>query len=177
MTKEQLFKLKYPVGKFVVPEVVSKDQVATWIDEIERFPTELEEMIGRLSEEQLNSPYRPEGWTGKQVIHHVADSHINSFVRFKWTLTEDKPTIKAYKQEAWAGLIDSEVTPVDVSLKLLTYLHLRWVPLLRSLGPEELKRTFVHPESWKEISLDVNIGLYAWHGRHHLGHLAILAAG
>jgi uncharacterized damage-inducible protein DinB len=165
--------LKYPIGRFNWPETTTPTMVKDWIATIEAQPAKYDQLISGLSEEELNLTYRPGGWTIRQVMHHVVDSHINSFVRFKWTLTEDNPTIKAYYEDRWATLEDYKQTPVIVSLSLLKVLHLRWVTLLKSLTPTQLKRTFVHPENGKTIRLDQLISLYAWHGNHHIGHIEL----
>lgn len=166
--------LRYPIGRFEAPKAVSAAQVQAWIDDIARLPADLRAVVESLSPEQLETPYRPGGWRVRQVVHHLADSHLNSFVRFKWALTEDRPTIKTYDQDRWAELPDVSGTPVETSLALLDALHARWVALLRALGPDELRREFVHPESGP-VRLDVNIGIYAWEGRHHLAHITRLA--
>ncbi len=166
--------LRYPIGTFESPGVVTVETVAAWIEAIEALPTQLRAVVEALRPERLEVPYRPGGWNSRQVVHHIADSHINSFVRFKWALTEDRPTIKAYFEERWAELPDVSAVPVEVSLRLIEALHARWVGLLRGLGPDDLQREFVHPESGA-VRLDVNIGIYAWHGRHHLAHITQLA--
>ena len=130
--------------------------------------------VAGLNEGQLETPYRAGGWTVRQVVHHVADSHLNSYIRFRWTLTEDTPTIKAYDETRWAELPDAKTAPVEVSLKLLESLHVRWVYLLETLDDEAFKRSFVHPETGEEISLERNLALYAWHGRHHCAHITAL---
>jgi hypothetical protein len=162
--------LRYPIGRFTAPEVVSPAQLAAWIDDIERLPAILRSVVEPLSAEQLETPYRPGGWNVRQVVHHLPDSHLNSFIRFKWALTESRPTIKTYFEDRWANLPDYSKVPVTTSLRLLEALHERWVGLLRALGPADLQREFVHPELGT-IRLDVNIGLYAWHGRHHTAHI------
>ncbi|MEM1122288.1 MAG: YfiT family bacillithiol transferase, partial [Bacteroidota bacterium] len=156
--------LRYPIGTYKQPLVIKADKIEQWIAEIAVQPAKYRTLIDNLSEEALNLTYRPGGWTIRQVIHHVVDSHMNSFIRFKWALTEDNPTIKAYHEDRWATLEDYDQTPVVVSLKLLEALHQRWVILLKSLTPAQLKRTFVHPESGATIPLDALIGMYAWHG-------------
>lgn len=165
--------LKYPIGRFKKPATISAEHLQTWLQEIEQLPALMKEVINPLSEEDLNKTYRPDGWTIRQVVHHVADSHINAYTRFKWTLTEDNPTIKAYHEDRWATLEDVAATPVEVSLHLLAVLHFRWTVLMRSLSEEELKRAFFHPENKKTYSLDEMIGLYAWHGAHHLAHIKL----
>ena len=162
--------LRYPIGKFDHGETVTPDDLASWIHEIEVLPQRMQDAVTRLTNEQLDVRYRPEGWTLRQVVHHVPDSHLNSYVRFKWALTEDEPLIKAYEEGRWAELPDTRAVPVETSLALLTHLHVRWVGLLRALSPEQLGRRFVHPESGP-TRLDRAVGLYAWHGRHHLAHI------
>lgn len=165
-----LEQLKYPIGKFEKPEAITKELLSQWIDEIAAFPAQLKAEVNHLDEGQLDSPYRPEGWTIRQVVHHCADSHMNSFIRFKLALTEEQPTIKPYREERWAELADGKM-PIDASLMLLEGLHARWGALLKSLSAEEMSRTYVHPEQGQAIPLDVTIGLYAWHGKHHLAHI------
>ena len=164
--------LRYPIGKYTPPETITEADIETWIGQIEKLPAELAAAVAGLTEEQLQTPYRPGGWTVQQLVHHVADSHLNSLVRFKWTLTEDNPTIKAYDQVAWALLSDYADIPVSNSLSFLALLHERWITLLKALEPEHLARTFVHPETNRELRLDWLVGLYAWHGRHHTAHIA-----
>ena len=165
--------LRYPIGQFVAPAAVSAAQLATWIDEIHRLPRELRSVVTPLTAEQLERPYRPDGWCTREVVHHLADSHLNSFLRFKWALTETRPTIKPYFEDRWARLADYVRTPVPVSLQLLDALHERWTHLLRGLDGTDLEREFIHPESGV-VRLDVNVGVYAWHGRHHLAHITRL---
>lgn len=166
--------LRYPIGTFDPPAHISADQVAWWIDEIEHLPAALRSAVEPLTEAQLSTPYRPEGWQVRQVVHHVVDSHMNSYIRFKWALTEERPTIKTYYEDRWAELADYSAVPVAVSLALLDALHTRWVALLRSLDANELRLEFVHPDAGP-VSLATNIGIYAWHGRHHLAHVTRLA--
>jgi len=162
--------LRYPVGKFKFPDAVSVDERRKFVDQIARTPAELRAAIGGLSDSQLDTPYRPEGWTVRQVVHHVPDSHLNSYLRFKFALTEEEPTIKPYPEDLWAELPDGKSGPVEVSLTLLESLHSRWVALLRSLTESEWKRTFRHPDLGV-VRLDQNAALYAWHGRHHVAHI------
>lgn len=164
--------LRYPVGTFKHDGEITYDEVQKWINEIENAPNSLREAVKGLEEEQLNTPYRQGGWTVRQVVHHIVDSHINSYCRFKLALTEEQPVIRPYKEDKWAELCDSEL-PVEVSLVLLENLHQRWVYLLRSLSPSDLEKTYFHPESGV-IPLGLNIGLYAWHGRHHIAHITSL---
>jgi len=165
--------LKYPIGRYKKQLIIKPTTIEKWIERIAAQPTQFRTLVENLSEETLNLPYRPGGWTIKQVVHHVVDSHMNSLIRFKWTLTEENPTIKAYFEDRWATLEDYNQTPVEVSLKLLESLHQRWVILLQSLTSEQLKRTFVHPESGDTIPLDALIGMYAWHGDHHIAHIEL----
>ncbi|MDE2667516.1 MAG: bacillithiol transferase BstA [Acidobacteriota bacterium] len=167
---EDLESLRYPIGQFEPPSRIDEGQIERWISDIETLPADLRRIVTGLTETQLDTPYRPGGWTIRQVIHHLPDSHMNSFIRFKWALTEDRPKIKAYFEDRWAELPDYAVTPVLTSLDLLEALHRRWVALLRSLTRQDLDRTFNHPESGP-ANLAETIGSYAWHGRHHLAHI------
>jgi len=164
---------RYPIGKFHFEGPPSEAQRASLINDIEQAPAALRAAVKGLTPDQLETPYREDGWTVRQVAHHVPDSHMNAYVRFKLALTEDVPTIKPYAEDRWAQLTDTQSTPVEVSLALLESLHSRWVNLLRSLGPEDWKRTFRHPELGL-ITLEWNAGLYAWHGRHHVAHITSL---
>jgi len=163
--------LRFPIGKFKILAPISDKQVENWITEIELFPTRLEEKIKDLSETSLKWKYRPDGWTIKQVIHHCADSHMNSFIRFKLCLTEDTPTIKPYFEDRWSELPDVLETNISESIKILEGLHSRWTHLLKSLTSSDLKKEFIHPEHGTKFSIDKNIGLYAWHSNHHLSHI------
>lgn len=165
--------LRYPIGKFTYEGHLTEDQKRTFLDEIAQAPTKLRSAVNGLSDAQLETPYRPGGWTVRQVVHHVPDSHLNAYVRFKLALTENEPTIKPYAEDRWAELADTKTTPLEVSLTLLESLHNRWVRLLRSLGPEEWKRTFLHPELGA-MTLEKTLALYAWHGRHHVAHVTTL---
>ncbi|MCM5662749.1 YfiT family bacillithiol transferase [Galbibacter mesophilus] len=175
MTTIDLKSLQYPIGKFEIPETVSASEVKKWIKVIERFPYKLENLVEDFDDLQLDTPYRPNGWTVRQVIHHMADSHMNSFIRFKWALTEDRPVIKAYFEDRWAALPDSKDGEVEWSLDLIESLHGRWVVLLKNLTETQLARTFIHPQSEKEIRLDQLIAMYAWHCEHHFAHINNLA--
>ena len=165
--------LRYPVGKFKFPESLSDDERERMLGQIAETPARLREAIAGLGESQLATPYRPGGWTVRQVIHHWPDSHLNSYVRFKLAVTEDEPTIKAYDEAAWARLDDAQNGPIEGSLELLASLHERWIRFLRSLGPKELARTFIHTELGS-VTVAQNIALYAWHGRHHVAHITSL---
>ena len=171
MKPENLEHLKYPIGKAEIPKTISLEQIKEWIKVLEDFPLQLNNLVNNLSNEQLDTPYRSEGWTVRQVIHHLADSHHNSYTRFKWALTEDKPVIKAYYEDRWAQLKDSQSAPILLSLNALTALHAKWVYFLKSLDPEELKQVFIHPDGYEEVSLAENIGIYAWHSKHHYAHI------
>ena len=160
---------RFPIGEFTRPEAVTEEHRREWIGAIERLPRDLRAAVDGLTDEQLDTRYRPGGWTLRQVVHHLPESHMNCYVRFKWALTEDEPRIKDYREERWAELAD-RAAPIGLSLDLLEALHARWVALLQSLGPSEWKRAFVHPESGRK-ELEVNLGIYAWHGRHHLAHV------
>ncbi len=165
--------LSYPVGKFHFAGPLGDEQKLAAVDDISRTPANLRAAVTGLSETQLDTPYRPEGWTVRQVVHHMPDSHLNAYVRFKLALTEDEPTIKPYEQGLWAELEDTKETPIEVSLVLLESLHDRWVRLLRSLSARDWKRNFRHPELGV-VSLERNLSLYAWHGRHHVAHITSL---
>ena len=170
MTDSDLQKLKYPIGRYAKPDPITPEILEERIAIIEAFPKKMAAEVAALSDEQLDTPYRPGGWTIRQVVHHCADSHMNAFVRLKLTLTEDKPTVKPYLEARWAELPDSSL-PVELSLKLLEGLHARWAWLLRSLSEEELAMRFVHPEQGRETRLDGLITLYGWHCEHHLAHI------
>lgn len=162
--------LKYPIGKFQKKEDITLQDVTIWINELEELPKKFEDLVGKLNDEQLETPYRPGGWTLRQLIHHVSDSHHNSYIRFKWALTEDTPLIKAYDEKEWANLFDTKSAPIEMSLLHLKAIHAKLVYLLKGLTPEQLKRTFIHPENNQETSLEENVGRYAWHGAHHYAH-------
>lgn len=165
--------LRYPVGKFQWEGDVTSEQRQKFIEEIASTPARVRAAVEGLTPEQMETPYRPGGWTVRQVTHHIADSHLNSYIRFRLALTEDEPTIKPYQEDLWADLFDAKSAPAEVSLALLESLHERWVLLLRSLKAEDFARTFRHPELGV-VLLDRNLGLYAWHGRHHVAHITEL---
>ncbi|MBV8843390.1 MAG: putative metal-dependent hydrolase [Bryobacterales bacterium] len=162
--------LRYPIGKFTFPEVVTAQQRALYITEIAQAPLKLQAAVAGLTAEQMDTPYRPEGWTIRQVVHHVPDSHLNSYIRFKLALAEDSPVIRPYDQARWAELADVRLTPIDVSLDLLASLHLRWLRLFQSMSDADYARQFRHPELGL-VRLDQNLALYAWHGKHHTAHI------
>ncbi|WP_353779802.1 YfiT family bacillithiol transferase [Winogradskyella sp. 3972H.M.0a.05] len=171
MTASELQQLKYPIGEFEKPEVISTTNIEKWISDIEQFPQRIKDTTAGLTTEQLNWKYRPDGWTIKQVVHHCADSHINSIIRFKLALTEDSPTIRPYFEDRWATLIDCNDDDLSDTLSLLTGLHAKLSKLLRNLSDTDLKREFIHPEYGKRYSLEETIGVYAWHSNHHLAHV------
>ena len=171
---ETLEKLKYPIGKFTWGNPVSDAEVRDAIQTISTFPARIKLAAGDLPESLLNTSYRPEGWTARQVIHHVADSHMNAYIRFKLTLTEDTPTIRPYLQAKWAELPDSKSLPVGVSLGILEHLHHRWVDLMNHMQPTDWERQFIHPEHQSKHSLRETVKMYAWHCEHHLGHVMIV---
>ena len=167
---------RYPIGAFTEPAIINESSLQAWIHDIAAFPERLSSAVEGLTTEQLDSPYRPGGWTLRQVVHHCADSHMNSWIRFKLALTEDKPVIKPYMEDLWAELPDSKLMEIGPSLSLLQALHTKWVFLLRSLSEQDLQRVYVHPQMGKEYRLDLAIALYAWHCNHHLAHILSLKA-
>jgi hypothetical protein len=162
--------LSYPIGRFDFKQVVTPDQYPGLIEEIATAPALLRDAVRGLDETQLDTPYRPGGWTVRQTVHHIADSHMNSFMRWRLALTEPEPTIRPYDQAAWGELADSRTAPVELSLHLIENLHGRWALLLKTLSDADLARTFRHPELGL-VRLDTNLALYAWHGRHHTAHI------
>jgi uncharacterized damage-inducible protein DinB len=166
--------LRYPVGRFEAPRTpLSESQRAEFIRQIEETPAALRAALAELREDELETPYRPGGWTVRQVAHHLPDSHLNAYVRFRLALTEEEPTIKPYAEDRWAELHEAKTAPVGVSLELLSALHRRWVLLLRALAPAEWPRKLRHPELGV-VDLDWMLAQYAWHGRHHVGHVTSL---
>ena len=166
--------LKYPVGKFDFDAPIAEADHARLIDEIAATPAALRAAVTGLSRDQLETRYRPGGWTVKQVVHHVPDSHMNAYSRFKLALTEDEPTIKPYDEAKWAELPDSQKVAAEVSLRLVEAIHERWVPLLRSMDSADFRRGFRHPDHGRVLTLQQVLGLYAWHGRHHVAHITTL---
>lgn len=166
-----LDELKYPIGKFDIPEEIDEATIESWIGQLEVFPENLRKLVENLSYDSLEWVYRPKGWSVKQVVHHLADMHMNSFLRFKRTLTEDLPEIETPDIEEWAKTADGSNEEVASSLDLLEGLHKKWVVLLRSLESRDFKKKFLHKRSGRERSLGWLLGLYAWHGDHHIAHI------
>ena len=165
--------LRYPIGAFQPIEQLTDIQRASRISEIEEAPARLSWAVTGLTQPQLDTPYRPGGWTVRQLVHHMADSHMNAFTRFKLALTETEPTIKTYEESLWAELADTRTPPIEPSLAIVENLHKRWVILLRSLRPTDWPRKFRHPE-WGLATVDFLLAQYAWHGRHHVAHITSL---
>lgn len=163
--------LKYPIGKFVSPGNISLEDRQKWINSIGSLPERLKNAVNSWDEEKFNTPYRPGGWTVRQLIHHLADSHMNSIIRFKLGLSEENPKIKTYKQDAWANQYDVSGLPASVSLELLDALHQRFTHLLQHMSDDDYQKTIYHPEMNKSISLEKLLALYAWHSEHHLAHI------
>ncbi len=163
---------RYPIGKYE-PQVFSHEQKEKWLLDLKFLPEDLEQALQNLDEHQLNTAYREDGWTVHQLVHHLADSHMNAYMRFKLGLTENAPTIKPYNEKEWAKLADNNV-PVNVSLTLLHALHQRWVALIKDMTETDFERTVIHPEHGRVMSLWFLLGLYAWHGKHHTKHITSL---
>ncbi len=163
--------LKYPVGQFNMPDSIDESKRNTWIISIEQLPERLKSATMGWTTEQFDTPYRQGSWTVKQLIHHIADSHMNSLIRFKWGLTEDSPTIKAYDQDAWGKLSDVRILEARVSMDLISALHHRFVALLKNMSREDYKRTIFHPEKKQLMSLEQLLALYGWHSEHHLAQI------
>ncbi|MFS4456205.1 YfiT family bacillithiol transferase [Maribacter sp. 2304DJ31-5] len=168
---ENLEKLRYPIGKFEMPIVVSSKQISEWIAVLESLPDKLSDLVMSLTDEQLDTPYRPEGWTVRQLVHHISDSHHHSYIRFKWAMTEETPLIKPYQEKEWSKLFDARTAPIQMSLNHLKAVHVKLVYFLRGLSPEDLGRRFRHPVGNTQTSLVENIGRYAWHSDHHFAHI------
>lgn len=165
--------LKYPIGKYIV-QPFSEKLLAEWLTDVKNLPQHMENAILNLDEAQLNTPYRDGGWTVKQVVHHVADSHMNAYIRFKLGLTEDNPMIKPYDEVAWAEMSDTKNLPINVSLTILHAVHTRWNEVLKNMSRGDLDRTVFHPEHKKQFTLWELLGLYAWHSKHHVAHITSL---
>ncbi len=165
--------LRYPIGKYE-PRPFSAEQKEEWLNDIKFLPRLLENSIINLDEAQLATPYRDGGWTVKQLVHHIADSHLNAYIRFKLGLTQDNPTICAYDEKVWAELDDVKKVPINISLTLLHALHIRWYEAIRNLTDEQWNRTYIHPEHNKTFTLWHLLGVYAWHSKHHVAHITSL---
>lgn len=166
---------RYPIGRFELPAHTTTADREAWIRDIEQLPVLLRQAVEELPPEGIDQPYREGGWTARQVVHHVADSHINSYVRFRLALTETKPVIKPYREAAWADLADARTAEVEISLRLIESLHERWAILLRSLTDEQWERTFIHPEAG-ELTLAATAAMYSWHGRHHVAQIQLISS-
>lgn len=166
--------LRFPIGPFERRDLLNPDERRAMIDTIAAAPARMREAVAGLSDEQLDTPYRDGGWTVRQVVHHVPDSHLNAYTRLKLALTEDDPLIRPYDEALWAGLSDSRDTPIEISLTLLESLHARWVTLLRSLSDDDFRRTLRHPDHSGILTLDWLVAMYEWHSRHHVAHITSL---
>lgn len=164
--------LRYPNGPFCTPDMITPEAISSWIAAIEQLPAALRTTVYGLSDRQLDTPYREGGWTVRQVIHHIADSHLNAYTRLRLALTEENPTIKPYHEDRWAELDDAQHAPIDLSLTLIEALHSRWTRLLKSLSLDDFNRSFFHPENEKTFTIGENTCLYAWHGNHHRAQIA-----
>lgn len=171
MSHQELDSLRYPLGKFKAPEDYQTEDFRKWISSIRSLPDELEKLVAHLSDEQLDTPYREGGWTIRQVVHHLADSHLNGYSRMKLALTEEEPTIKLYNQKLWAETWDGKKEPIESSIDLLKGLHARWVTFLESLSVEDFSKVFIHPENLNRMSVGLWTSIYAWHGKHHMAHI------
>ena len=174
MIDTQLDQLRYPIGKFSFNENADEKAVKQWIAAIEQHPSQLRSAVKGLNDTQLNTPYRDGGWTLRQVVHHLADSHLNAYCRVKLALTEDHPTIKPYEEKSWAEMDDAKNLPVEVSLSILEALHKRWAYMLNKIDSKDYEKSVFHPESKREMSVKFLINLYSWHGKHHTAHITSL---
>lgn len=163
--------LKYPIGKFEYDVNSNEEVLIEGIKALEELPQRLSKLVASLSDEQLDTPYRPEGWTVRQVIHHIGDSHHHSYTRFKWALTEDKPLIKAYEEKKWSELFDARTAPIQMSLTYIAALHTKLVYLLKGISKDDLEKYYLHPEGNVPVTVRENIAKYAWHGNHHYSHI------
>ncbi len=163
-------KLKFPIGEFSPLENYTREQLNSYIFDIEILPSQLRKEVEGLTDEYLDTQYRPDGWTVRQVIHHIPDSHMNALIRFKLSLTEDNPTIRPYFEDRWANLSDAKMPP-EVSLNLTEGIHERWVYILKNMTQEDFERTYTHPEYKKVFTLKEALHMYSWHGKHHLAHI------
>lgn len=170
MKDQSLEELKYPIGRFNHSKNITETQIKGWIAVLEHFPNRLENLVKNLNDKQLDTAYRPSGWTIRQVVHHVSDSHHHSYIRFKWAMTEDNPVIKAYNEQDWAQQHDYD-QPIENSLLHLKVIHRKLVHYVKGLSLKDLERTFIHPESGDTVVLKQNLGIYAWHSNHHYAHI------
>ena len=173
MTTAETADPRYPVGRYRPEREIDADQRAEWIRQIADTPARFRHAVQGLADDQLDTPYRDGGWTVRDLVHHLPDSHMNAYIRIKLGLTEENPSIKTYDEAAWAALPEPGITPTEVSLALLDAVHVRWVNTLRAMGEGDWARTIQHPE-WGAMRLDQVLGLYAWHGRHHVAHVTRL---
>ena len=165
--------LKYPIGKFISKDSYSSEEISANISRIASLPSQLSSAVAGFTEKKFDTPYRDEGWTVRQLIHHIADSHLNAYIRIKWTLTEDSPIIKAYNEKMWATTLEVSCDP-QISIKLIEAHHAKWVELLKRLTPSDLEKHFIHPETLRQVKLKTLVALYAWHSDHHLAHITKL---
>ncbi|MEN1786336.1 MAG: YfiT family bacillithiol transferase [Bacteroidota bacterium] len=171
MENQELQQLSYPIGTYVIPDSITPTHLKAWITVLETLPQRLTTLVTGLDDTQLNTPYRTGGWSVRQVVHHLSDSHHHSYVRFKWALTEDNPIIKPYMEKEWANLFDSQIAPIGPSLNHLSAVHAKLVYLLKGLSTEQWQRTFTHPADQITTTLAENAGRYAWHSDHHFAHI------
>jgi uncharacterized damage-inducible protein DinB len=172
---DDIEKLRYPIGHFECPKEISAEDISTWIAVLEHLPERLKNLVKDFSKEQLETPYREGGWTVRQVVHHIADSHHHSYTRFKWALTENRPLIKAYNEKDWSDMVDASSAPIKLSLDYITALHAKLVYLLKRLSTKDLQKNYIHPVGNVNISVAENVGKYAWHSNHHFAHIHNLA--
>jgi len=164
---------RYPIGKFQFDANFDQSTLQGWINDIEQLPSQLRKLCATLDDKALDTPYRDEGWTARQVVHHLADSHMNCYLRFKWGLTEDEPSIKTYDEKLWAVEKEAQFADINVSLNLIEALHARLTMVLKNMNQEDFDKGFFHPESKKRWQLDKTLAVYAWHGKHHMGHIKL----
>lgn len=175
MQTPSLESLRFPIGKFELPTTITEKHIAQWITDLEELPAKLEALVAPLNNAQLATPYRPDGWTVRQLVHHIADSHHHSYIRFKWALTEETPLIKAYEEKEWSKLKDANEAPITLSLAHLKAVHAKLVYMLKGFSKEDFEKTYLHPEGNVIVSLKENLAKYAHHGNHHYAHIKNLA--
>ena len=169
-TTTELENRQYPIGKYHAPAHIAQSDIAQWIEDVAALPKQIREAVNNLSPQHLDTPYRPNGWTVRQLVHHLADSHMNAFIRFKLALTEDNPIIRPYEEAEWAKGYDYQLS-IEPSLQILEALHSRWINVLNHMKQEDFMRTYFHPESKKTMTLKYVLGMYSWHSRHHLAQI------